>query len=541
MNALLVLPLIIPLVTAALAIMVPDRLTLQRVLGVGGAAVLFIAALALLRGVEAGGVHAVQIGDWPAPFGITLVADTFSAIMVAIAGFMGLAVIIFSTAEVDVRRQQHGFFPLVHIMLMGVCGAFLTGDVFNLYVWFEVMLISSFVLLAFGGGRPQMEGAFKYFTLNLLGSIIFLSGVGLLYATMQTLNMADLNAKMAVMHGTHPHLIHAIAGLFMVAFGIKAAVFPLFFWLPASYHTPPVSIAALFAALQTKVGVYVLIRFFTLIFPEMPLIYTILLVTAGFTMVCGVLGAFAQYEFRRLLSFHIISQIGYMVMGLGLLVSPNPEARALGIAAAIFYIVHNILAKTNLFLISGTVRQMRGTYDLKRLGGVLHAAPWLAILFLISALALAGVPPLSGFWAKLSIIQAGLLAEAWWIVAAALFTGLLTLMSMIKIWNEAFWKPAPPAAEEDDHAWEPMSDSNPAGPLTRGRLAALVGPIVIIAGVILYVGLNPQHLLSLSRQASRQMLNPGEYISAVQPHTVEQATRNISRLPKAEEPEEPRP
>ncbi|HUG91332.1 MAG TPA: proton-conducting transporter membrane subunit, partial [Planctomycetaceae bacterium] len=348
-RLLLVLPLLVPLTTAAVLLLVRRRLTAQRWLGVAGAAALLACGVWLLVVVRAGGVQAVQIGNWPAPAGITLVADEFSAIMVVLAGLMGLAVAAYSWMHVDAERQSFNYYPLVHLLLMGVSGAFLTGDLFNLYVWFEVMLMASFVLLALGGERGQLEGAIKYVTLNFLASAAFLAGVGILYAATGTLNMADLAGKFRELDD--PHVATVLAVLFLVAFGVKAAVFPLFFWLPASYHTPPAAISALFAGLLTKVGVYALIRVFTLLFvSETEFTHGLLLVVAGLTMVTGVLGAMTQNEVRRILSFHIVSQIGYMVMGLALLTP-------LALAGSVFYIIHHIIVKTNLFLVSGAVER----------------------------------------------------------------------------------------------------------------------------------------------------------------------------------------
>src|SRR5262245_27330061 len=391
MKALLVLPIVLPLLTAATSLLAWRWRTVQRVLGVIGTACVLAVGLLLLQSVWHHGIQSAQMGSWPAPFGITLVADLLSAIMVVLAGLMGLAVAIYSLASIDRQREAFGYYPLLHILLMGVCGAFLTGDIFNLYVWFEVMLIASFVLLALGSERPQLEGAIKYVTLNLMSSAIFLAAVGILYGVVGTLNMADLALKLPEV--TPPGLVTTLAMLFLVAFGVKAAIFPLFFWLPASYHTPPVAVSAIFAGLLTKVGVYALVRVFTLHFVQnVGYTDTLILVIAGLTMLTGVLGAMAQNEFRRILSFHIVSQIGYMIMGLGLFTR-------LALAGSVFYIVHHIIVKTNLFLVSGVTYRLRGTFELKDLGGLYHAHPLLALLFLIPALLLAGMPALSGFLA----------------------------------------------------------------------------------------------------------------------------------------------
>jgi multicomponent Na+:H+ antiporter subunit D len=500
MIEVIVLPILIPFGTAALALLAWRSRQVQRVLGVTGAAGMLAASIWLLFSVRENGIIVAQIGSWPAPYGITLVADLFSAIMVALTGVMGMAIAVYSLGSIDGQRDLFGYYPLLNILLMGVSGAFLTGDIFNLYVWFEVMLIASFVLLSLGGEKAQIEGAFNYVTLNLLSSALFLAAVGILYGTVGTLNMADLSIRLQNLQ--IPGLATVLAMLFLIAFGIKAAVFPLFFWLPASYHTPPVAVSALFAGLLTKVGVYSLIRVFTLLFLEdVDFTHNLILVIAGLTMVTGVLGAVAQYDFRRLLSFHIISQIGYLLMGLGLFTVP-----ALG--GAIFFMAHVILAKSTLFLVSGVVHRLEGTFELKKLGGLYAGYPLLVILFLIPALSLAGIPPLSGFFAKLALVQAGLAARQYAIVATALGVSLLTLFSMIKIWTEAFWKPLPGGAGT-------RAIPEPAVIIRRGGLSLLVIPILVLALLTVIIGLSAELFYDLTRQAAEQLMDPAMYIRAV--------------------------
>ncbi len=504
-DVLLVLPLLIPLTTAAISFLAWRRRSMHRALAVTGAALLLAAGLALLVRVWLHGICATQAGAWPAPFGITLVADLFSAIMVVLAGIVGLAVIVFSLNIMDRGREAFGYYPLVHALLLGVCGAFLTGDLFNLYVWFEVMLMASFVLLALGGERAQLHGGIKYVTLNLVSSAVFLAAVGILYGLTGTLNMADLARKLDVMGPTNT--VTAVAMLFLVAFGIKAAVFPLFFWLPASYHTPPGAASALFAGLLTKVGVYALIRVFTLLFVgETAFTHLLILVLSGLTMVTGVLGAVAQQEFRRILSFHIISQIGYMTMGLGLAgLTDSPALAGLALAGSIFYIAHHIIVKTNLFLVSSVARRLCGTFELKGQGGLYQSQPLLTILFLIPALSLAGIPPLSGFFAKLSLVQAGLNAGQYAIAATALAVGLLTLFSMTKIWAEAFWKPLP-------HDAATIAGQQNLAP---GQLSRLLLPIGALAALTVAIGLGAEFIFALATGAAEQLLHREGYIHAV--------------------------
>jgi multicomponent Na+:H+ antiporter subunit D len=494
---LITLPILIPLVTATAGVVLWKNRPMQQWLGLIGMGGLFVASLALLWQVSTHGIQAVQLGNWVAPFGISLVADLFSAIMVAVSAFVGLCVMIYSIATIDRARTAYGYHAFMNFMLMGVCGAFLTGDLFNLFVWFEVMLISSFVLMALGGERPQMEGAVKYVTINLISSGLFLAAVGLLYGKVGTLNMADLALKLD--HSMHPELITVTAMLFLVSFGVKAGIFPLFFWLPASYHTPPVAVSAAFAGLLTKVGVYSLIRIFTLVFDgQADFTNLLLIVIAGLTMVTGVLGAVAQFDFRRLLSFHIISQIGYAIMGLAIF---TPWA----LAGAIYFLVHNIFAKTNLFLVSGAAKDLRGTFYLKKMGSLYVSAPFLSIIFIVAAFGLAGIPPLSGFFGKYLLIKAGFDAEFYIISGIALAVGMLTLFSMTKIFAEAFWKKAPEDAPQGDREWSS----------TPGKRWALYTPMVAMAIMTIMMGVMAEPFINLCLQAGEQLLNPTEYIQAV--------------------------
>jgi multicomponent Na+:H+ antiporter subunit D len=495
MNLFLILPLLLPLFTAIACLLFWKQRPVQRWLSLLGAAASFGVAIALIHSVWRDGIQVAQMGSWPAPYGITLVADLFSAMMVGLAGLIGLAVAIYSLASMDAPRESFGYYPLLHILLMGVNGSFLTGDIFNLYVWFEVMLMASFVLLALGGERAQLEGSIKYVTLNLMSSALFLAGVGILYGLVGTLNMADASVQLS--RSGQPVLVTTLAILFLVAFGIKAAIFPLFFWLPASYHTPPVAVSAIFAGLLTKVGVYALLRVFTLLFvQDVAYTHTLILILAGFTMLVGVLGAAAQNEFRRILSFHIVSQIGYMIMGLGLYTP-------LALAGSVFYIAHHIIVKTNLFLISGLAHRLGGSYRLKDLGGLYRSAPAVALLFAVPALSLAGLPPLSGFWAKLSLLVAGLQSGEYAIVAVALFVSVLTLFSMTKIWAEVFWKPRPAPPEGA------VQQAQKTLPLP------MLLPAIVLALITLVIGLAAEPLFTFAQSAAAQLFDPTDYIRAV--------------------------
>jgi multicomponent Na+:H+ antiporter subunit D len=509
-GIVLIAPLILPLLTAiagllALAIKPLSRRLQNLISSIGGVALL-LSAMVLFFDVLKEGILVVQIGSWPMPFGITLVADVFSSIMILISGIIGFTGQIYSMASINPERIRIGYFPLLFTLLLGVNGAFLTGDLFNLYVWFEVMLMSSFVLMSIGRNPGQTSGAIKYVTINLFSSAIFLTALGILYGLIGTLNMADLAVKFsqARQAGESIGLINVVSGMFLIAFGIKAAVFPLFFWLPDSYFAPPPAISAVFAGLLTKVGVYALIRVFTLIFPlNQGSLQQVVLWIAGITMVTGVLGAVAQNEVRRILSFHIISQIGYMVMGLALYTP-------LAIAGSVFYIFHHVMVKTNLFFAGGLMERIGGTGDLKRLGGLYQNWPVLSVLFLIPALSLAGLPPLSGFFAKLSLLQAGFEIESFWIVGVALFVSLLTLFSMTKIWTQAFWKPAPEIEDLEcvDRLLSQHED-------VRAKKGQWYIPIILLAVITLLVGFGAGFVFPIAVQAGEQLINPAGYIEAV--------------------------
>jgi len=488
---ILVWPILIPLLSAALLLLLRRWENVVRWGGVVSSFALLAASIVLLLRVVAEGPVAVQIGGWEAPFGITLVADLLSAAMVLITGIVAVAVTIYGLAEIDRREGWHGHHTLVQALLAGVCGAFLTGDIFNLYVWFEVMLIASFGLLVVNGTKKSADGAVKYVGLNLIATFAFLSGVGLLYGVTGTLNMADLSQRLEGRQEEVAVLVSAMLLLF--AFGAKAAMFPVFNWLPASYHTPSVTTSALFSALLTKVGVYALIRTFTLIYDlDVPLVRGTLLWGAVATMVVGVLGAAAQNHFRRILGFHIISQIGYMVLGLAL---ATPAA----LLGAIFYLFHHIIVKANLFLIAGAARRMTGAEELPQIGGLYAARPLLAVLFLVPALSLAGIPPLSGFWAKFLLVSASLEIEAWFIAFAALAVGLLTLYSMSKIWLEVFWKPHPDGPDA----------------ITGSVPTAMMIPIVGLAVLTIVIGLGAGLFVDAALIAAGQILDPQAYIDAV--------------------------
>jgi multicomponent Na+:H+ antiporter subunit D len=485
---LLVLPIVVPLGTAVVLMLAPKRAEVQRWISLAGSILLLVSAVLVFVRVNSGGIQVLQVGGWPAPFGITLVADLLAAMLVTAVGVVGVAVTAVALSGVDPRREAHGYHPLMQILLMGVAGAFLTGDLFNLYVWFEVMLVASFVLMALNRTRQQMEAAFKYVTMNLIASSIFLTALGLVYGATGTLNMAELARVWPTV--STPGVDTVLAVLFLIAFSTKAGLFPLFFWLPASYHTPPAPVGAAFAGLLTKVGVYALIRVFTLLFHSAPpALFTLLLVMSAATMVIGLVAALNERDFRRVLSFNLVGHIGYTTASLTLL---TPAA----LAGAIFYVLHHIVVITNLYLVSGVLLRLRRTTDMAGLGGMYRDQPVFALVAMVPLFSLAGVPPLSGFLGKLAILEGVFAAGAYWIGGLVLVVSLLTLLSMARTWGDSFWRPA-----------EAQDMAAPGSPylVTIGALS------LVTLGMT--VGAEP--LFELTSRGAQQLLQRDEYIHAV--------------------------
>jgi len=492
MKFLLVAPIVLPLLTLIACLLLRQRHErLAAAVSVAGAVLLTLVGVELVVLAASGEILAGQMGGWAAPYGITLVIDRLAAAMVAIAGLIGLATVVYGLRADGDPAGGKDFHCFVHGLLTGVCGAFITGDVFNLYVWFEVMLIGSFALIVLGAGARRLSGTVVYLFLNLLATLLFLLAAGLLYGATGTLNMAGL-AQQAAAGGLPPAASVAVV-LMLLAFSIKAALFPVFGWLPAAYHVAWTPVSALFAGLLTKVGVYALIRLVTLVWPQAGPAHQVLLWIACATMLVGVLGAAAQTEVRRILSFHIVSQVGYMVLGLAL-------ATPLALAGAVFYVIHHIVVKANLFFVGGVAARLTGSERLAAMGGLYARAPWLAVLFAIPALSLAGIPPLSGFWAKFVLVRASLEAGMWLAATVALLTGLLTLLSMSKIWNEAFLK-AHPAGEGGLRV--------PPGPRRAYVVMAGLGAITVL------FGLAAGPLFDYATAAAEQLVDPAGYIRAV--------------------------
>ncbi len=491
-------PIIMQLLLAILMLFSWGSIRVQKVISVTGSIFSLLIAVWLFTTVWNNGTLTIQAGNWEAPFGIAFVADTFAATLILLTGISGLAVSVFSVGTILKARLKFGFLPVLHFLLLGINGAFLTGDIFNLFVWFEIIIISSFVLITLGSEKKQLEGAVKYFTLNIFASVIFLTAVAVLYGLTGSLNMADLSLKIAAIENRG--LVEITAILFLIGFGIKAAIFPLYFWLPASYHTPPPAVSAVFGGLLTKVGVYALIRVFTLIFVGDAFLETIILVIAGLTLFAGAIGALVQNNIAKMFSYLIICHIGYMILGLGL----YTEA---ALAGAIFYLIHDIIVKTNLFMVSGLIYRIKGTFSMRDLGGIYAKYPLLSLLMIIPFFSLVGIPPLSGFWPKLALISESFKIENYWLIAAVLFGTFITMFVMARMWSEVFWKEGVKLPRLQNFRYFDI--------LKIEKKIQIVAPIVFLALISLYIGFGAEHIQQLSLRVGNELMNNHLYIEAV--------------------------
>ncbi|MFP3920932.1 MAG: Na+/H+ antiporter subunit D [Dichotomicrobium sp.] len=523
---LIVLPVILPLIIGIAGIMMRAAPRATAGLTIAALAAISLASIALLSRVVAEGPVAMTMGQWLPPYGISLVADPLGALLTMMASLIGLAIAVYALSDIDSAGRHAGFYSMVCWLIAGVNGAFLTGDIFNLYVWFEVFVIASFGLIVLGGEKLQLDGAVKYCVLNLVGTTIFLIAVALLYGTFGTLNMADLSGKLAAVAPGDPKIV-TIGLLFFVGFGMKAAAAPLHIWLPASYHTPKPVVSALFAALLTKVGIYAVLRTYTLVMPgaNETVLFDIVYVVAIATIALGVLGALAESNLRRMLGFLLISGSGVLLLGLGL------DTR-LSLSATIFYMVQSVVVLAGLYLLAGMIERRTGLASLHELSGMYTGAPVLAVLFFVLGFAVAGLPPLSGFWPKVLLIEASLNERQYAGVGALIVNSLLSMMVIGRAWALIFWRPVVSAGMDEDAPTPPLRErAEPvpeaaalsAAPTPRDRApergdgssAALLLPVVVMAGAAIVIGIWPAPLLDLSDLATANLLDPSAYINAV--------------------------
>jgi multicomponent Na+:H+ antiporter subunit D len=518
------LPVLIPMIAAALTLIAGRKPRLQRGITLLALTMVTVVSGVLLYLTDRHHTIAVAVGGWGpsehgmGPLGITLVVDRLSALMLVVSSIVLLAVVFYAIGQGirdgDERQPVSIFLPTYLALSAGVCNAFLAGDLFNLFVGFEVLLSASFVLLTIGASKDRVRAGISYVMVSMVSSLIFLFGLALVYAAAGTLNMAQLAVRLDdISAGTRS----ALFAVLLVAFGIKAAVFPLSTWLPDSYPTAPAPVTAVFAGLLTKVGVYAIIRTHTLLFPGGAL-DNVLMVAAVATMLVGILGAIAQSDIKRLLSFTLVSHIGYMVFGVAL-------SSQLGMSGAIYYVAHHIIVQTTLFLVVGLIERQAGASTLRRLGGLAAASPMLAFVFVVPALNLGGIPPFSGFIGKVALLEAGAQIAsplAWILVGGSVLTSLLTLYVVTRVWTKVFWRARSDAPEGElaDAApvalLEDADDIEFANRDDVGRMpAGMLVPTLALIGVGLALTVAAGPIFGYSERAAAEIRDRGEYIGAV--------------------------
>ncbi|MDX6153362.1 Na+/H+ antiporter subunit D [Marinococcus sp. PL1-022] len=490
MSNWLILPVLIPLIAGIVALFFPKNVTAQRIWAFITSLILIGVNIFLLTYILSNGIMTLELGGWEAPFGIVFVGDSLAVLLTTTTSFVAMPIIYFSFSTIGVEREKYYYYSFFQFLIAGVSGAFLTGDIFNLFVCFEVLLLASYALIGHGGTKTQLKESFNYVIVNVVSSAFFVIGVAYLYAVTGTLNMAQLSERVSEA-GAEP-IITVIAILFLIVFGLKGALFPLYFWLPGSYSVPPTAIGAIFAALLTKVGIYSIFRTYSVIFNEdTAMTHTILLVLSAVTMIVGVIGAIAYRDVKLILVYNVIVAVGFILFGVA---SLNSDA----FIGAIYYLLHDIVIKAALFLIIGALITAAGTSKLSGMGGIIKHHPLLTWMFFISALALAGVPPLGGFPGKLMLVVGGAEAGHYIVVAVMMVASLLVLYSVIRIFLQGFLG-EPMLTHAEQH----------------GSIKAQMPPIVFLVALSAFMGFGAEIMYPLVESAAETLINPRAYIEAV--------------------------
>lgn len=490
MINLLLLPIILPFFFAIILLFFKENIRVQRSLTLIGLAVSFIASIILIAKVKTDGVQALTLGSWPAPFGITMVSDMVSALLVTTSIAITFFVVMYSFTAIGKDRERFYYYPAVLFMLTGVNGAFTTGDIFNMFVFFEVLLMASYVLIVLGGEKKQLRESIKYILVNVISSALFVVAIALLYSVIGTLNMADISVKITEIG--QPGIITVIAILFLLVFGIKGAIFPLYFWLPGSYAAPPMPVLALFGALLTKVGLYAITRTYTLFFThDMSVTHELLLVLSLLTIVAGCIGALAYFDLKHIMIYNIVIAVGVILFGVA-------QMNESGMTGAMFYLIHDMIIKGALFLLIGIIIAITGTSNLRKMGGLMKTHAPLGWMYLIAAFGLAGIPPLSGFMGKLLIVKGAFEAGNVFGSIVILASSLIVLLSVMRIFIYAFWG-------------EPVEL-----PTTkRSSYRKMMVPAVVLVVISIVYGIGTEWLVPYMADASEVLLKPSIYIDAV--------------------------
>ena len=523
MTALLALvPLVVALLASVLTLAVRSWPRLQRAVSVLGAFA-YAGAIGALAWTVVFAPEAsplvYQVGGWQAPFGITLVADALAAFMLTIVAVVVVFAAMFSVPYIDAANQQVYYHPLFHFLVVGMTGAFLTGDLFNLFVWFEVMLMTSYVFVAFYGNASHTAAAVRYVVLNILGSALLLLAIGGLYATVGTLNMADMAQRLA-QPGVDAAPVVGLSALLLAVFALKAGLVPFQFWVPSAYRSVPLPIAAVFAGASKKVGIYAIVRlYFTVLGDaavttdvpvvgvESPLAFLapVLLVMGLASIVVGGLGAVSRPRLDGLLAYSSIGQVGFIAVPIAIAAGTSSASlRHLGVLAGLLYALHHALAKGLLFLAAGVIRDATGTTRLAELSGLGERSQVFSVTVLVGSLSLVGIPPLAGFFGKFFVftVAADQFATADTagtsaIIAVLLVGAVLTLVYATRVWVGGFWGP--------------QADRVELATFDRREL----GILAVLAIIVLGVGLGFEPVYQFADAAASAAIDTDGYISAV--------------------------
>jgi len=489
MNNLVVMPVLIPLFVGMILILFRKNILLQRVLSSLTFLATGLVSWLLMNQIKSEGVQTLALGGWQAPYGIVMAADMFSALLLLSTSFVALCCLLYAFRTIGRERELFYFYPLFLFLITGVNGSFLTGDIFNLYVCFELMLLASYVLITLGGSKVQLGESIKYVLVNIVSSFFFLVAIAYLYSITGTLNLAHLSIRIAEVGQNG--LLTTVALLFLIVFGIKAGLF-LFQWLPGSYSAPPTAIAAVFAALLTKVGIYAIFRMFTLVFYHQPEITHLFIgILAALTMVLGAIGAVAYWDIKKILTYNVVIGAGLMLAGLA-------SFTFNGYLGSIYYLIHDMIIKALLFLIGGTVISLTGTSKLKEISGLIRNHPYLGWMFFAAVLSISGIPPLSGFLGKVFITRGTFEADYFWLGAAGIITSLMVLYSVMKIFMTVFWGETTLSTE-----------------MEKGTTKGIIFPLVLLTAATITLGLGAEGIIGYIQLAAEGLANPDLYIDAV--------------------------
>lgn len=489
MNNVIALPMIIPVLTAILLIFLRPFIRAQRWISLAAMVVTTGVSVYVLNRIQAEGILRLDFGGWLPPYGILFVADSFSMLLVLTTSVVTGICLLYAFVSIGEARERHFFYPFVLFLVAGVNGSFLTGDLFNLFVCFEVMLLASYVLVSLGGAKGQLRESVKYVAINVLSSWFFLVAIGYLYGMVGTLNMAHLSERIAEA-GQTP-LITAVGILFLIVFSLKAGLL-LYFWLPGAYSTPPTAVAALFGALLTKVGIYAMFRVFTLLFYHEPAItHALIGMMAALTLIGGSIGAVAYSDIRQIVVYNVVIAVGFILVGL---VVATPTA----FEGAIYYLVHDIIAKALLFLLAGTIVYLTGKAKISEMSGLIRNYPLLGWLFFIVIVSLVGIPPFSGFIGKVLVGQGATEGGSYVLLALGFISSIFVLYSLLRVFLNCFWGET--IISEEDEV-----------PLKRSWLF----PCVLLAAATTGLGVGAEALSSYVSDAAQTLYHPHIYIEAV--------------------------